>query len=341
MFTLGTKFRVINRPADVKIYDATLTTLRTTAAAVTATDVIQVPGYGTFSIASMTQMRMRRGVTASLQSKDWTVAAPAGLAVGESVEVRVTVGTERAEAEMAIDFVNNGRPFIFTTAALTGVTAADITTAIIAAWAAGAALGSARFPITVVAGASGTLLRTTALAGYEALVIKKVEIRRTAQGTASTSYLPLALATTLSPGGMGYSTGVLLSETVKLPTHSNNDVYGVDNSGVQVDLRALYTEVMFEISVTNNEIISHTVVNHSPLGQKISFTMYFNESTCNTSVNDIIGQLAAATIAVAAVAGTETTTTAIAAPLTTAQELTEALIIASGASVATAALFIA
>jgi hypothetical protein len=64
-----------------------------------------------------------------------------------------------------------------------------------------------------------------------------------------------------------------------------------------------------------------------------------NEATM-IAANAAISKMAAATI-IAAAANAGSTATAVAAPLTRAQELTESLIIEDGSSVATVANFIA
>ncbi len=133
MFTLGEKERILNADADVKVF-TNVNAEVTTSAAVALTDEIRITGFGKFAIADITNIKLYRAQAAVNESKDFTLAAPAGISVGEALEVSVRIKTDRYQSELKNNFIGGGRPIIFTTAALTGVSAANLRDAVVTAW---------------------------------------------------------------------------------------------------------------------------------------------------------------------------------------------------------------
>ena len=133
MFSLGNKLRVLNTNADVTVTDAAGAAVATSAA-VALTDTIHVDGFGDFKVSDIIDMKMHRYVAPVAESKDYTVVAPAGIAIGEAVEVRIYAKTSRYQAELKNNFIGASKPLVFMTAPLTAVTAAAIRTAIVTAW---------------------------------------------------------------------------------------------------------------------------------------------------------------------------------------------------------------
>ena len=132
MFTLSEKIKVLNTPSLVRVYDAA-NALRATSAVIAGGDRLVVEGYGSFDIDSIVDIKCRRAVPATVDSKDYAVIAPAGLAIGDAVEVIVSLDTANYESEiLAQNHIGNGRTFSFSTLPLTAVTPAAIRTAIVA-----------------------------------------------------------------------------------------------------------------------------------------------------------------------------------------------------------------
>lgn len=339
MFTLGDKLRVLNADADVSVVSSA-GAVRATSAAITLADTIRISGFGNFPITDITDIKMHRAVVPTVESKDYTVTVPANLAIGEAIEVRIYAKTGRYQAELKNNFIGAARPITFMTAPLTAIAATDIATAIATAWANRAYTFHIETPvINVIAGAAVTDIKVLTVAGYESVNISKIEIKRAAQGIGQPSPVTLAVSVVNAVGTEGLGTGKFLEESVRMATGFNTDPYGVDNTGTIVDLRASYTEVTFVLSAPYNENLSTTAADNGPLPASHRFTIWLNESTC-MAADDSVNDLAAAAVLVAG-AIAAVTVNVIAAPLTTAQEETEALIIANGSSVAMAAAFIA
>lgn len=339
MFTLGDKLRVLNTEADVVVRTAAGAAVATSAAIV-ATDSIYVEGFGSFLISDITDMKLHRAVTPVVESKDYTCVAPAGIAIGDAIEVAVYLKTSRYQSELKNNFIGAARPIYFSTAPLTAVTAAAIRTAIVTAWTEWKLqFNNTDAPINVINGAAATDIMVNATAGYESVSVTKVEIRRSNSGIGSQSPVKLAVNVTNALGNEGLGTGKFLEESVKMATAENTNPYGLDQTGTGVDIRGEYTSVTFEIGTTYDENLSTLAADHGPLAARHRFTLFMNESTM-LAANGAISKLAAAAI-LAAVANAGSTTTAQTAPLTRAQEETESLIIENGNSVATVAAFIA
>jgi hypothetical protein len=350
MFTLSEKIRVLNTPGHVRVYD-TSNAERATSAAIADGDRLFIEGYGHFMIDDIVNIKLRRAVAPVLYSSDYTVVAPSGIAVGDAVEVAISLDTTRYQGEvLAQNHLGNGRTMRFSTAPLTGITAANIRDAIVAGWAAHLALYPNWSPFIGVAnGVAAADIEVSAATGYESISIDRVEIRRTNQGIGTQTYVTLVENVVNAVGNEGKGQGKFLEESVRMATANNNDPYGVDNTDTQVDLRGEYTEVSFDYKATFTENLGtvaadygHTGIGGPAMGgvdSVHSFTLYLNESTC-LAANSAIAKLAAIAILRAA-ALSYLTATVTAAPLTLAVEKTEVLIIADESSVATVAAFIA
>lgn len=344
MFTLSDKQRVLNTASNVKVYSPA-NVLRTTSAAITAGDKLFIDGFGHFDINSITDIHCRRAVSAVAESQDYTVTVPAGLAIGEAVEVRVQMNTSRYQGELAVQArLGGAHYFIFNTAPLTAVGATDIVTAIIDGFTAyKAGFPSGTFPFTVSAGATTSKFRVTAAAGYESISFVRTEIRRSNNdGTASIGKQPyISLASTLiAAGSEGKFLGKFIEESIRMATPLNTQPYGIDNADTAVDIRGRYSCITFTLSTSYDENVSTLAADHGPLPATHKFELYLNESTC-LAANSAISQMAAIALLRAAAPSTGLTSTVQPAPLTLAQERSEVLILANESSVATVAAFIA
>jgi hypothetical protein len=339
MFTLSDKQRVINTPDSVRVFSSAGVE-RTTAAAVAATDKLLIEGFGHFELSAITDIQLRRGRAAVNESKDFTVTAPAGIAIGEVVELRVEVDTTRYQSELAVaSKLGRTRTFSLTTKPLAAVAAADIRTALVTAYTDFIAeFPTAAFPFSVASNGAADI-RLTTLSGYESVSFKRVEIRRSAQGIGSQNWVALALNATVATAFEGEGLGKFLEESIRMATPGNVDPYGVDTADTRVDLRGTYSALYFKVSAPYTEKISTIAADHGPLPATHEFVLWMNEATC-LAANGAADKLAAVAILRAA-ALADLTATVTAAPLTLAQETSEVLILADGSSVATSAAFIA
>jgi hypothetical protein len=337
MFTLNEKQRVLNANADVAIIDPTTGAVNVASTPIVSTDSIAIKGFGTFPILSITDFKARRASAAVAEVSDFLITVPTGLAIGEAVEARITYKTSRYAGEDAINYIEGSRPFVFQTAALTGVTAANIRTALVAGWASYLATFAKFDPkISVSAGAGASDLRVTVVTSYEYLTITKVEISRVVQGAGSQTKVNLA-KTAITTGSEGNGLGKFLEESIRMATPMTTNPYGIGGDDWRVDVRGSYTQIYFKVAATYDDAV---IPHGSDLiaSSEHTYMIYLNEATCLGSDNAIenlaeVGVIVAGLLSNVAV-------TAIAAPLTRAEEEVEALIIATGDSVATAADFI-
>lgn len=352
MFTLSNKTRVLNTAAHVRVF-SNANVERVTAASIAATDRLQIEGFLTCDLSNITYVKMRRARVAVQDTKDWAIVAPAGLAVGDSIEVILSLKTTRYQAEVLTQqYIGQGRTLKFQTAPLTAVTAAAIDTAITAGFQAFVDLFVHGTPIvSVTTGttpADGTIRTLGDLAGSVSVV--RVELKRINTGIAT--QVPVSLVSTVvSDAFEGQGLGKFLEESISMATPMNVDPYGIDSADTRVDIRGSYTEIIFSVNAPYMENLATNAADYGaadgvvgPAGSGVpanhSFSLYLNEATC-LAADSAIAKLAAIAILRAAALPTVITATVQAAPLTAAQERTEALIIANNSSVATVAAFIA
>jgi len=339
MFTLGDKLRVLNSEADVVIRDAANAVVATSGA-MTLADKIHINGFGSFPIVDIRDMKMFRAVSPTVESKDFTVTAPAGLTIGDAIEVSVFLKTSRYQSELKNNFIGAARPIIFSTAPLTATTPTAIATAIAAAWVnRGFAFHNEEAVIKVAGGAGATDILVAAETGYESVSITKVEIKRSQSGIGSPSPVRLAVSVVNAVGTEGLGTGKFLEESVKMATGFNTNPYGVDQADTQVDIRGKYSEVTFVVAATYDENLSTLAADHGPLSATHRFTVFMNETTM-MAANAAVAKMAAAAI-LAAGTNAGSTVSVQTAPLSRVQEETESLLLADGSSTATVAAFIA
>jgi hypothetical protein len=344
MFSLGEKLRVLNTNADVKIFtgaNVELTTVALITAAgaglITGGGYMTVSGFGKFLFSNMTDFRAARAIAAAVEVADFAVVAPTGVAVGSTIEFRITAKTERYQGELANNYIVGSRPVILQTAPLTGITTANIATAIAAAWTAYVALFVKSTPFFNIAVSGGTNIRSTVVAGYESVSISKMEIALAAQGAGSFPKTSL-VRSVITAGTQGRGLGKFLEESIRVSTAENTRAYGLtDAIDTQVDLRGSYTQVNWDLDANYDEPLGNDSSDNMPLANH-KFALFLNENTCmdvanGTTSTRAINKIAEAIILVglpvaAAVAGT------------TALYSTIALDIA-GAGVATTILFTA
>jgi hypothetical protein len=336
MFTLSDKQRVLNQPSSVKVFSAA-NAERTTSASITATDKFLIDGFGHFDVAAITAIKARRARPAVGESATFAISVPNGLAIGDAIEVKVEMDTARYDSTLFVqDRLGGVKPMVFTTAPLTAVGAADIATAVNTAYTNYVnTFSKGTFQIAV--GGAASNITTVANAGYEHITVRKVSIKR----LSDSAFLSTALAlpkTVVAAGFEGEGLGKFLEESIRMATPITTNPYGVDNAETQVDLRGSYTAVYFTVAVNYEETLSTVAADVKPLGATHQFVLFLNESTC-LAANSAIAKLAAIALLKAGTNGL--TATAIAAPLTAAQERTEVMIDELGGAVATVATFIA
>jgi len=311
MFTLSEKIRVINSDADIQILSAT-GVLATTTAAIVASGTpaldyeygsIAIPGFGKFPISAATAAERQivsfikaTSVAPTANVKDFTVVSPtASLAIGDAIEVIVSIETSRYQSDvLTTNQIGGGRTVKFSTAPLAAIAATDIRTAIVAGWATYKdlfAIGTPSIEVTASAVATNKV-RVAAAPGFESITITKVEIKRVAQGAGFQTPVKL-VETLITAGTEGRGTGKFLEESVRMATGLNNDPYGIDTTGTQVDLRGTYTEYSFTINAPYTEKLSTLAADNGPLPATHKFVLYVNEVT-GAGTNGAIARLDAA-----------------------------------------------
>jgi hypothetical protein len=350
MFTLSDKLRVLNTAADVRVYDPA-NAERVTSAAIAAGDRLYVEGFGSFDINNITNIKLRRALAPIQEDKDFTCVAPAGIAVGDAIEVVISINTSRYQAEvLAQNHIGNGRTFKFSTEALTGITAANIRTAIVAGMVTWKSLFAIGDPIVdVIAGTAAADIRVQGDAAGS-ISVTRVEIRRVAQGIATQTFVSLALNVTTGSAFEGQGQGKFLEETIQMATPCNIDPYDNDTADTRVDIRGNYTELLFEYATSYEENLGTTAADYAHttgiggpstggVAANHSFGIFCNESTM-LAANSAIAKLAAIAV-IRATAIAALSLTVVAAPLTANQDRDETLLFSDASSVATVAAFIA
>ncbi len=270
MFTLGDKQRVENSDAAIEVRDASNAILD--FAGIAGADSIVIPGFGKFPIGSIKAMKLRRAVDPVLEVKEFDLVAPAGVLVGDSIEVVFSLKTSRYQVDILTQKgIGTGRGFRFNTAPLEAVTTTAISAAIVAAYNS----YKLQFPVSdlilnVEAGTDASDIKVSLTAGNESVSVEKLEIRKTGQGVASSLLLKVDEITTASTkvGFEGAGQGKFLEESVRMSSEANTNPFGLSTATTQVDLRGSYTEVFFSLEA--GEIFGKDSATHN-------FTLFLNE----------------------------------------------------------------
>ena len=330
MFTLGDKQRVENSNAAIEVRNAGNGLLD--IAGIAGADSIVIPGFGKFPVGSIKAMKLRRAVAPVLEVKEFDIKAPAGIAIGDSIEVVFSLKTSRYQVDILTQKgIGTGRGFRFNTAPLLATTETAISAAIVAAYDS----YKAQFPVSdlilnIEAGTDATDIKVSLTAGNESVSVERLEILKTGQGVASS--LPLKISsTTTSAGFEGAGQGKFLEESVRMSSAANTDPYGLNTATTQVDLRGSYTEVFFALEA--GEIFGKDSATHN-------FTLFLNEGNM-LAAGQAIEKLAAIAAGPVATANPTLVTVNVVTDLAASigSEATEALVIGN-TSVATAADFI-
>ena len=332
MFTLSNKQRVENSNAAIEVRNAANAEV-SLIANISATDSLVIPGFGKFSIPSIKSIKLRRAVAPVLEVKEFDLDAPAGVAIGDSIEVVFSLKTSRYQVDILTQKgIGTGRGFRFNTAPLTAITTTAISAAIVAAYDS----YKKQFPVSdlilnIEAGTDASDIKVSLTPGNESVSVEKLEIIKTGQGVASSLPLKIDEVVTASTavGFEGAGQGKFLEESVRMSSEANTNPFGLSTATTQVDLRGSYTEVFFEIEA--EDFLGKDKATHS-------FNLFLNEA------NMLGAEQAIAKIATIAeeVAGLEALVTVAGSTdlATDKVEGTEALIIGN-TSVATVADFIA
>jgi hypothetical protein len=340
MYSLGEKFRVLNTPSDVKFYTSANVEITDDASIVGTLSYFTIKGFGNFPIAKVTNFRGARAKAAALEVSRWGVVAPTGIVIGDTVEIRITSKTDRYQADLTNNFIGGGRPLVFQTAPLTAVNPSDIATAISAAFTAYKnAFIKADLFISTVAVQGGTNIDVTVASGYESVSVVKVEISISKQGAGNFPKTNLS-KTTVTAGSEGRGLGKFLEESVRVGTADNVRTYGMNaTADTSVDVRGSYTQFSWTLAADYDEVLGNVSSDIRP-SAKHDFTLFLNEATCLATDSAIHLMAESVVLAAAADANVDLPVLAPGA-VTTANYATIGLLIATDASVATSALFIA
>jgi len=317
MFKSGEKYRILNSDAEVTVRDAAGADVTANGDIAANAASLNIAGFCDLVIGDITNVKMRRAVARTAEVSTYAVVAPAGVSIGDVIEVSILAKTSRYQSELKNNFIGAARPVIFATAPLTGVTTTNIADAITAAFTAYTSLFNMGQEFIASVANTGANVTITLAGGYESVNVDRVEITRANQGLAIQPALTLA-QTIGTANNEGSGLGKYLEESVSMATMGNVDPFGVDNEDTRVDLRGLYTEVAFSTA-------------------KRSFVLFLNEATI---ASDSGVHLLAELVVLLATTLATVSVNAITTPTVT-QEDVEGLLIATGASVAASADFIA
>ena len=343
MFTLGEKFRVLNTSSDVTLFDGAtaLTTTALVAAATKATTFIKIKGFGKFDLANFTDFRASRAKAATAEVSTNLAVVPTGLAIGNVIEARITLATERYEGELANNYITGGRPIVIQTAPLTAIGANDIAVAVAAAWNAYVGLfNKATFAISTITAPGAGVITVTMASGYEGVTLSKIEISISVQGSGSYPKTKL-VKTVTTAGSQGRGLGKFLEESVRVSTADNIRAYGMNaEADTTVDLRGSYTQFNWRMTANYDHALGNESVDFKPTAEH-DFTLFLNEATCMDIAGGVGATKAINLLAEAIILTSAPAPVAIAAPIPTSTYGTVALLTKTDASVLTSALFTA
>jgi hypothetical protein len=340
-FSTGEKIRVLNTGVDVLFYDAAGAAIAEPTA---LTDTMAITGYGTFPLGDIKAINMARAVLASKESKNFTVVAPTGLAIGDSIGVKIATRStrDRLDQSQHLGLSGQTRGMVFSTAPLLAVDAASIAAAVAVAYAAHEALFiHADMELTVVAGTFSTSdILVESVVGFEDTTVEGIVLTRMTAGIAlgyeSNLVLNVPAPNTDSYEGRGQ--GKFLEESIRMNTAATSDIYGIDTMDTRVDIRGNYTNISFAIAGFDDENHSFVAPDHGStlLGTPFTslFSLFLNETELGTDgpIHNIakLAALVAASDALTTVTGTYA-----------GNERTEAFLTGVETSVISPALFIA
>ena len=333
MFTLSNKQRVENSNAAIEVRNAANAEVLAIAD-ISATDSLVIPGFGKFSVPSIKSIKLRRAVAPVLEVKEFDLVAPAGVEIGDSIEVVFSLKTSRYQVDILTQKgIGTGRGFRFNTAPLTAKTTTAISAAIVAAYDS----YKAQFPVSdlilnIEAGTDATDIKVSLTAGNESVSVERLEIIKTGQGVASSLpvKIPEIATADTAVGFEGAGQGKFLEESVRMSSEANTNPFGLSTATTQVDLRGSYTEVFFEIEA--EDFLGKDKAKHS-------FNLFLNEANM-LGAEQAIAKIATIAEEVAVLEALVTINVVADLDASAGSEATEALIIGN-TSVATVANFIA
>jgi len=278
MFTLGHKALILNklRPGDV-----------VTANGGDATaSVFKIQGFCDFQATTVKTIVVEDYSAGTNSEADFTAIVPAGIAVGDSIEVEVRFVQNRYVSEYTSDFIKPGDTIIFQTQRFTAVpTADDGAAAIIQGWKDYQARFNLVFdyPIDVVVAPAPDAVHVTATKNF--LIIESVNIKNVPGGakTIPAQQLPLA-PTNVVGSDEGVGVGKFVEESIRTASYTNMDPYANKPHGSDsVDVRGQYW--MVEFTGKNEELDGWAP--HEHLGTAVAdqnvqhgdqkYTLYLNK----------------------------------------------------------------
>ena len=294
MLELGTKFRILNEDSTFKVYDATGATERTTAASIIATDVVSLTGYhSNLPLNKMHSMRLLRAQEYQNVSATYTVIPPAGIQVGDILELLIKVTHRSYDSNLQNEFIDGDRTITVATGPIASTTPEGIIDALIAVSGDYTRFGNANLFEYIKASATTLTIKSVYTQDFGALKIKAVGVRQATIAVISPPIIELAIvasATTEPRVGRGF--GREMEARIKCNTFANLDQYGVD-TGHEARLSEYYTVWYFQLDSTLVHPVGNGGVGTAPANTTSGFEVYFNETSLLTGANSVIAKVAA------------------------------------------------
>jgi len=269
MFNLGYKEVVLNKLGDVKADKGVLT----------------IPGYGKFEHSNLSNIKKTPAEAAKGEVSTYAVVPPAGIQVGEAVNVTVNIDSMRQKGSQARDFIKHGKKVVFQSMPLTAVTADAIAKAIADGFKAFVANNmQSEFTFGMSFDAKAKKLGIQIYPGFEDNTVKYVQISR----TAPSDNLPIILAKTVTTkGNEGVGLGKFIEESRRMATAANVMPYAQSHGGNDqgIDVRGKYTTFVFDYQGENagngwesHDYVDHAYVNAAMHSKPAHYVIYANEA---------------------------------------------------------------
>lgn len=287
MFTLGNKEVIVNGPSQLPV--------------TVDTDLLRVQSFAGFKAGNVLKAYAQRYAPAVQGVVEVTVPSPAAIGVGaDEFQVPVTFNiymkSKREEAEYAIDFIENGRPFALEIEIDGTDTATQVAEKLdegIKNWVF--MFNKADLPFTSVQAAN--LLTLTIKPGIEHLdFVPQATLTASRMGTARTVFAKKLDVTQTTKSEEAINSGKFLEENVAIANHANDGSYAIGGPNKTPDINGKYVSITIVAQSTPDGGIDGAWAGHARLSTvaadtvvgngEMTFTLYFKEETALMDFDD-------------------------------------------------------
>jgi hypothetical protein len=274
MFNLGQKSIVINSDSSV-VAKSPAGVVRATEAAIVAGDIIEIAGFGTFTVPTDAAAFQREGSitpASNAVAGVYTILAAAAAEATKSYILTLNVRSSRLLSNVFTD----GDIMKFQSKSGGTVYGAGFS---------GAQIAGFNDNIVKLSGTGNNII-VTFQPGYEGMSVESA----TLTDSAGTSVVLTSITTTTAPSE-GVNLGRHIEETVHNATEGNLDPYGLGTSDA-VDVRGKYTEIAFTSVAEDDdspgwaphEMLGYGDANTGATYAPRRFSVYVNEASAATAL---------------------------------------------------------